>query len=63
MSDYNVVDVTILEEIYLKLRPWIKKHPNIGNLMDVNKVSCSICGHTDLETMTGNYYYTSIGKY
>ena len=29
----------------------------------VNKVSCSICGHTDLEIMTGNYYYTSIGKY
>ena len=30
MRKYNEKDVTILEKVYLKLRPWIKNHPNIA---------------------------------
>lgn len=62
MLDYNKKDVAILEEIYLKLRPWIKNHPNMGNL-EGKEMACSNCGSTNLVPMTGKYYYTSVGKY
>lgn len=62
MLDYNKKDVAILEEVYLKLRPWIKNHPNMGNL-EGKEMACSNCGSTNLVPMTGKYYYTSVGKY
>ncbi len=30
MLTYNKKDVVIMEELYLKLRPWIPGHPNLG---------------------------------
>lgn len=63
MSDYNVKDTIILEEVYLKLRPWIKGHPNCGNYIDSEVPVCSICGSSNLTKLSGQYYYTSVGKY
>ena len=63
MSKYNKRDTAILEEVYLRMRPWIKGHPNVGNLISSEEPVCSICGSTDLEKLEGEYYYTSIGKY
>ena len=63
MSEYNVKDTQILEEVYLKLRPWIKGHPNCGNFVDSEVPICSICGSTDFVRIPGQYYYTSVGKY
>ena len=62
MLKYNKQDVVILEEVYLKLRPWIKNHPNIGNL-DGTQAACANCGSEDIEVISGKYYYTSVGKY
>jgi hypothetical protein len=62
MLKYNKKDVVILEEVYLKLRPWIKNHPNMGNLagdMDV----CANCGSEDITLIPDKYYHTSVGKY
>lgn len=62
MLEYNKKDVAILEEVYLKLRPWIKNHPNMGNL-EGKKEACANCGSTDLVLLEDQYYYTSVGKY
>lgn len=61
MLEYNNRDVLILEEVYLKLLPWIKSHPNISML--VQKDCCSHCGSDEYELLEGQYYYTSVGKY
>lgn len=42
MLKYNKQDVLILEKVYLKLRPWIYKHPNINTINGINK--CPFCG-------------------
>lgn len=63
MATYNKRDVEILEEVYLRMRPWIKGHPNIGNILSSDKPSCSICGSSNLIKLEGEYYYTSVGKY
>ena len=63
MLEYNRMDVKILEEVYLKLRPWIKNHPNIGNLLSSRQHLCSKCGSEHLEKIEGEYYFTSVSKY
>lgn len=62
MENYNIHDVELLEEVYLKLRPWIQGHPNIGLYMELNSSVCTNCGSNDL-TYTGKYYYTTTGKF
>lgn len=42
MREYNIQDVTILEGMYEKLKPWIKNHPNVG-LYEGSTV-CPNCG-------------------
>jgi DNA polymerase elongation subunit (family B) len=55
MVDYNVKDVKILEELYLKIRPWIKSHPNIGLHIADNVQCCPTCGSEDLK-FEGTYH-------
>jgi hypothetical protein len=62
MSEYNKGDVEILEEIYLKLRPWIKSHPNLGLYVESIEPVCPNCGSPDI-SWTGKFYYTQTGKY
>lgn len=61
LCEYNKNDVSILEELYVRLRPWIKGHPNLALYMDIEDEICPRCGNTDL-TMQ-DYYYTSLNKY
>jgi hypothetical protein len=63
MEFYNKMDVEILEQVYIVLRPWIKNHPNCGNLLSSTEPLCSICSSKKLELIPDKYYYTSIGKY
>ena len=62
MEKYNRYDVELLEEVYLRLRPWIKAHPNVGLYMETDKPVCPNCGSEDIVD-DGHYYYTSTGKY
>ena len=55
MSTYNQYDVTLLEEIYLVLRPWIKGHPNLGLYTDELQEVCNNCGSINV-IADGNYY-------
>jgi DNA-directed RNA polymerase subunit RPC12/RpoP len=62
MEEYNKHDVEILEEVYLKLRPYIKAHPNYNLFIDSNEPVCPHCGGKEL-TFVGYYYFTQTGKY
>ena len=62
MEKYNRHDVELLEDVYMKLRPWIKGHPNLGLYVETDEVVCPNCGNTEI-AWTDKYYYTSTGKY
>jgi DNA polymerase III epsilon subunit-like protein/ribosomal protein L37AE/L43A len=61
MLEYNKQDVVVLEEIYCKILPWIKNHPNISNYFD-DKHRCTRCGSEDIKKLN-RYFYTPSGKY
>ncbi len=60
MAEYNRHDVMGLEEVYLKIRPYIKSHPNLGVLMDEDV--CPSCGSEHMEE-TNSVYFTSAYQY
>lgn len=45
MLEYNLEDVVLLEKVYLKLRPFITSHPNLGVLAGALD-TCPNCGTT-----------------
>jgi DNA polymerase elongation subunit (family B) len=45
MKKYNKQDVVILEELYLRLRPWSNRHPNLAT-MSGRYDACPKCGST-----------------
>ena len=60
MVEYNRHDVMGLEELYLKIRPYIHNHPNLGVLMD--KDVCPTCGADDI-VETNSEYITSANRF
>ena len=58
---YNEHDVELLEEVYLKIRPWVKSHPNIGLYVESENMVCANCGSDNLKYV-GNYH-THVSKY
>jgi len=48
MKRYNKQDVVLLEQLYMRLRPWITNHPNVSVLN--NELSgCPRCGSCNLQ--------------
>lgn len=62
LLNYNKKDVEILEKVYLKLRPWIKHHPNI-NVIANKEDCCPYCGETHIQKVTNSTYNTQHYKY
>jgi RNase_H superfamily len=60
MEKYNKWDVLSLEELYLKLSPWMDNHPNF-NLYSNNIVTACRCGNDSFKR--NGFYYTSVGKF
>jgi hypothetical protein len=54
MKKYNAHDVTLLEKIYLKLRPWSAMHPNL-NLYNRGE-GCPKCGGPDSKIQSRGEY-------
>lgn len=64
MEIYNIHDVRILEDVYLKMRPYIQPHPNIGLFIKDNVKACPTCGHEELEwSGTYNTYANSFDAF
>lgn len=61
MKRYNVHDVKLLEKIYLKLRPFIKNHPNLNILGGTGGDSCPSCLSDDLSKR--GFAVTKRGRY
>jgi uncharacterized protein YprB with RNaseH-like and TPR domain len=62
MSDYNRQDILSGEELYLAVRAWDTRHPNIGLFYDDLEKRCKNCGSTSLEKL-GKSYQTALGIY
>jgi DNA polymerase III epsilon subunit-like protein len=60
MLAYNIDDVKILEETYLRIRSWIKPHPNVGlHILDEGQSRCPTCGHNDMQNQDKDYHTTA----
>ena len=63
MEEYNIGDIYGLEGNYLKMRPWIKPHPNLSlYILDTKQERCPTCGSEKLKE-EGKSYKTSVGAY
>lgn len=49
LRKYNEVDVLEGESLYLKMRPWMNNHPNMGLYYETDTEKCKNCGSTDLD--------------
>lgn len=62
MCAYNKQDVILLEKVYLKLRPFIKNHPNVAiDNASLTSCACPACGSTNL--VKRGYAYTNSSKF
>lgn len=62
MKKYNVLDTVATEELYLKLRPWIEGHPNVGvYLDDPEAMVCPKCGSKEIQRR--GKAFTQCGEY
>ena len=59
MRKYNIRDITLLEDLYTELRPWIVNHPSIGAFSDEDV--CPRCGSDDL--MARGFAFLKTGRY
>lgn len=56
MLEYNVQDVVVLEQLYLRLRNWSKTHPNVALLEVAGESRCVCCGSTNLKENTKKFH-------
>jgi DNA polymerase elongation subunit (family B) len=61
MLTYNKQDVVVLEEIYCKMLPWMKNHPNLSNYFE-KKSCCVKCGSEEYVKLN-RFFFTPSGKY
>lgn len=61
MLEYNKHDVHLEEEVYLRMRPWMDKHPNLNLYTNTVGNVCPACGSNNLDW--GGTYATQLGKY
>ena len=62
MKKYNIHDVRLTEELYDRLRPWIKNHPNLNMWRTVRVSGCDKCGSDDLTDSGFKYTQTRAYK-
>jgi len=61
MKVYNIQDVDTLEQVYLKMRPWMRKHPNVGVFDEQPVPVCPNCGSPHIQFR--GYAHTSVSKF
>lgn len=64
MCEYGCGDIPTLRQLYFKIRPFLKNHPNIALLSDRENVECRVCAsETPLEEIEGKHSYTNMSKF
>jgi hypothetical protein len=63
MVEYNEQDVKLLEEVFLKLRPYFRGAQNIGIYIADDVASCPTCGSENLDWEDGGEYITQVNRY
>lgn len=64
MEEYNIGDIPTLEELYLTVRPYMRKHPNIALFHpDQSVMRCVRCGSDDLVEEKGKSAHTFLSKF
>lgn len=63
MLEYNKGDIPTLEQLYYKILPFIKNHPNLGQYYSDDKIRCNNCGSTDMNLEEGKFAYTNLSKF
>jgi len=61
MKAYNIQDIITTEEVYLKIRPYARFHPNMSVMYEDGVVRCPKCSSTNL--IKKGWQYTNVGKY
>jgi DNA polymerase elongation subunit (family B) len=61
MEKYNKNDVVMLENLYNKLLPWIKGHPNVALYKERTEQRCPRCGGKHYQSR--GYIYTATCRY
>lgn len=61
-EEYNIGDIITLEGVYLKLRPFDKRHPNLAIYYPDTTPRCVCCGSTNL-IPTDKKSYTSVSQF
>jgi DNA polymerase elongation subunit (family B) len=61
MKIYNIQDIKVLEELYLRFRPWMKRHPNVAIYEETTKPLCPKCGSDHMQSR--GFAYTNVYKY
>lgn len=61
MKAYNIQDVRVLEQVYHKMIPWIKNHPNHNVYAGEEKIVCTNCA--SIKYQRRGWAYTALSKY
>lgn len=62
MSEYCSQDILTLEQVYLKLRPYDSRHPNVNLKGDLSIPRCAKCGSADIDK-TGKTVTTNVSVF
>jgi hypothetical protein len=68
MYKYNLNDIYMLEDLYLRMRGWMKTHPNFAIFSEMyqelenDETVCPRCTHTILKTKYTKRYQTPAGS-
>jgi hypothetical protein len=61
LAKYNKQDVLTLEDVYMRMRSWIR-HPNMALFMEADTTVCPVCAVKEI-TFVGKPYRTQVGIY
>jgi len=61
MQEYCDQDIRVLEDVYLKLRPFVQPHPNLGMYIKSDSKTCPSCASTNLKKE--GQYATTVNLY
>lgn len=62
MEEYNRGDILGLEDLYMRIRPYIKSHPNMGLYVEGDGDVCPNCGSHKISWMD-KFYDTNVNRF